>query len=123
MNLVKEKWTKKDIAEFNKFLEQNKREDKIDFQKRVCNTNMKNLGIMLPDCKNIAKQIHEGNFKDFLEKNDYKYFESAIVSAFLINYIKDVDEKKKYIDNLYMDTWSTVDTLTFKDKGLEKEYI
>ena len=40
MNLKKEKWTKKDIKELNEYLEQIKREDKIEFTKRVINTKM-----------------------------------------------------------------------------------
>jgi len=123
MDFVKDKWTKKDIQEFNNYLESIKKVDKIDFQKRVVNTNMKNLGLTCPDCKEIAKKIHEGNFIDFLEKNDFKYFENTMISAYLINYINEIDIKKKYIDSLYMDNWSTVDTLSFKVKGQEKEYL
>ena len=123
MNLKKEKWNKEDIKEFNKYLESIKRPDKIEFTKKVSNTNMNVLGINLPTCKEIAKKIHEGNYYEFLEKNDNKYFENTIVSAFLINYIKDVKEKEKYINNLFMDNWSTVDTLKYNVKNQEAEFI
>ena len=123
MNFNKEKWTKESIKEFNKYLESIKRPDKIEFSKRVVNTNMNVLGINNPTCKDIAKEIHKGNFRDFLEKNDYKYYESTLVSAYLINYIKNADEKKKYIDNLYLDNWATVDALSFNVKNQEAEFI
>ena len=123
MELVKKNWTKQDIKEFNKYLESIKREDKIEFSKKTVNTKMEVLGINLPTCKEIAKKIHEGNFLSFLEKNDYKYFENTIVSAFLINYIKDVEEKEKYINMLYMDNWATVDTLKYNIKKQEKEFL
>ena len=83
MELVKDNWTAKDI----------KRPDKIEFSKKTVNTEMNVLGIDCPTCKNIAKKIHEGNFISFLEKNDFKYYENTQVSAYLINYIKDVNEK------------------------------
>ena len=123
MNLVKEKWTKADIIDFNRYLESIKVPEKIDFSKRVVNTNMKVLGINNPTCKEIAKQIHQGSFYDFLEKNDFKYYESTLVSAYLINFIKDASEKEKYINDLYMDNWATVDALTFNIKKQEKEFL
>lgn len=123
MELNKKKWTKKDIKEFNKYLDSIKVIEKIDFSKKVVNTPMEVLGINLPTCKEISKKIHDGDFISFLENNDYKYFESTIVSAFLINYIKEAKEKEKYINNLYMDNWSTVDTLKFNIKKQEKEFL
>ena len=84
---------------------------------------MEVLGISCPTCKDIAKQIHGGNYYEFLEMNDYKYYESTQVSSYLINYIKDVKEKEKFINELYMDNWATVDTLKFNVKNQEKEFL
>ena len=123
INFIKEKWTKSDIKDFNNYLESIKRPDKIEFSKRTVNTNMNVLGIDNPTCKELAKQIKKGSFKEFLDKNDFKYFESTLVSAYLINYIKDISEKEKFINNLFMDNWATVDTLKYDIKKQEKEYI
>jgi 3-methyladenine DNA glycosylase AlkD len=123
MNLIKDHWSKKDIKEFNDYLLSIKKPEKIEFSKRVVNTNMEVLGLSCPDCKDIAKQIHCGNFYEFLEKNDFKYYESTQVSSYLINYIKDVKEKEKFINGLYMDNWATVDTLKFNIKNQEKEFL
>ncbi len=123
MYLKKEKWTKTDIKEFNKYLESIKVPEKIEFTKKVANTQMDLLGINLPTCKEIAKEIHKGEFKSFLQNNDFKYFENTIVSAFLINFIKEASEKKEYIDKLYMDNWSTVDTLKYNVKNQEEEFL
>ena len=70
MNLIKDHWSKKDIKEFNDYLLSIKKPDKIDFTRRVVNTNMEVLGISCPTCKDIAKQIHGGNYYEFLEMND-----------------------------------------------------
>ena len=122
-SLVKDKWTKADIKSFNEFLEEKKVESKIDFSKRVVNTNMQVLGINNPTCKSYAQEIHKGNFLEFLDKNDFKYYESTLVSAYIINYIKDIKEKRKYIDKLYMDNWATVDSLKFDVKKQEEEFL
>ena len=123
MILNRGKWTKHDIKDFNEFLKSNRVEDKIGFSKRVVNTNMEVLGINNPTCKGYAAEIHNGAFIDFLEQNDFKYYESTLVSAYIINYIKDVKEKKKYIDKLYLDNWATVDALKFDVKKQEEEFL
>lgn len=123
MTFNKKEWNKNDIKEFNKYLESIQKPDKIEFSRRVVNTKMNLFGINNPTCKEIAKEIHKGNFVSFLEKNDFKYYENTLISAYLINYIKEPNEKKKYINNLYMDNWATVDALTFKVKGYENEFL
>jgi len=122
MELNKDIWNEKDIEEFNKYLESIKREDKIDFTKRIVNTNMKVLGIDIPTLRNISKEIAKGNYMSYLDFKNNKYYENTIINVCLINLIKDFEIKKKYLNNLYIDNWSTCDILTFKIKGLEKEY-
>ncbi len=73
--------------------------------------------------KILPRRYKSGNFTSFLDNNDFKYYENTIVSAFLINYLKEAEEKKKYIDNLYMDNWATVDTLKFKVDNREEDFL
>ena len=96
MDLVKQKWTSKDINEFNKYLESIKQEEKIDFTKRIVNTNMEVLGIPIPNLREISKQIAKGNYRSFLDNKNNKYYESTIVNVCLINLIKDFEIKKHY---------------------------
>ena len=65
MELNKEIWKNKDIDEFNKFLEIEKRLDKIEFAKKTINTNMEVLGIPIPDLRKISKEISKGNYLSF----------------------------------------------------------
>ncbi len=123
MELKKEIWIKKDIEEFNKYLESIKREEKIDFTKRIVNTNMKVLGIPNPVLKNISKEIAKGNYQSYLDLKNNKYYENTIINVYLINNIKELRTKKHYLDELYIDNWSTCDVLKFNIKGLEKEYF
>ena len=123
MDLAKQKWTKQDILEFNKYLEELIRKDKMDFTKRTVNTNMELLAIPIPDIRKITSQIAKGNFIDYLDKFNNKYYENTLINAILINKIKDIETKKYYLSKLVVDNWSTVDILKFNIKGKEKEYL
>ena len=122
MDLNKDNWKDKDINEFNKYLDSMKKEDKIDFTKKIVNTKMDVLGIPIPELRGISKKISKGNFISYLDKQNNKYYENTIINVCLINLIKDFNLRKKYINKLYIDNWSTCDILTFKIKGLEEEY-
>ena len=122
MNLIKQKWTDNDINEFNKYIESIKQEEKIDFTKKIVNTNMEVLGIPIPRLREISKQIAKGNYLNFLDNKNNKYYENTIINVCLINLIKDFEIKKHYLNELYIDNWSTCDTLTFKVKGQEEKY-
>jgi len=123
MELIKEKWNKKDIDELNKYLYDSRLEDKIDFTKRVVNTNMEVLGIKLPFLKNISKEIIKGNYISYLDLNNFKYYECTVINSYIISKLKDIELVKKYIDNLYIDNWSTVDSISFNIKNNEYEYL
>ena len=103
MELKKETWNKKDIQDFNEYLESIKQEEKIDFTKRVVNTKMEVLGIPIPRLREISKQIAKGNYKSYLDNKDNKYYENTIINVCLINLIKDFETKKNYLYELYID--------------------
>lgn len=122
MELNKKIWKNKDIEEFNNYLESIKRPEKIEFAKRTINTEMEVLGIPIPDLRKISKEISKGNYLSFLDLNNNRFYENTIINACLINIIKDFELKKQYLNKLYIDNWSTCDILSFKIKGIEKEY-
>lgn len=123
MNFIKEKWNNNDIKEFNEYLESIKREEKQEFAKKTINTNMELLGIPTPEIRKIAKEISKGNYISYLDQANNKYYENTIVNVLLINNVNDIETKKKYISKLVIDNWATVDIMTFKIKGKEKQYI
>ena len=122
MDFKKENWKNKDVEEFNKYLESISQKAKIEFTKRIVNTNMDVLGIPIPKLREISKQIAKGNYISYLELKNNKYYENTIINVCLINLINDFETKKYYLDKLYIDNWSTCDILTFKVKGLEEKY-
>ena len=123
MDFIKEKWNKKDIEEFNKYLESIKREEKIEFTKRTINTKLEVLGIPTPEMRIIAKEIAKGNYISFLDNLSNEYYENTIINVLLINKIDDIETKKYYFSKVIIDNWATVDIMTFKIKGKEKEYL
>ena len=123
MELIKEKWNKKDIEEFNQYLESIKRPEKIDFTTKTINTKMQVLAISIPELRKIAGQIYKGNYISFLDAFNNKYFENTIINAVLTNNIKDIKTKKHYIAKLKIDNWATVDILKFNVKKQEKVYL
>ena len=123
MELIKDKWNKRDIEQFNKQLASLQRPEKIDFTIRTINTKMKVLAIPIPELRKIANQIYKGNYIGYLDAFNNKYYENTIINAILINNIKDIKTKKYYISKLKIDNWSTVDILKFNIKNQEQEYL
>ena len=125
MELIKDIWTSKDLLELNKYLESIKAPDKIEFTKRVVNTNMPLLGINIPTLESIAKDIAKGNYISFLDNCHYEYYDLTIIAAKLINRIKDYNDLERELDRFlkYCDNWSSIDTLKLQIKGNEaKKY-
>lgn len=123
MDLVKDTWNKKDVESLDKFLYDNRLENKIDFTKNVVNTNMDVLGIPIPKLREIAKDVMKGNYISYLDNLSNKYYESTIISALCVNKINETKQKEKYLKQMVIDNWSTVDILRFKIKGKENEYL
>ena len=97
MKLIKEKWSCKDIEDFNKYLESIQITEKIYFTIKIINTKMQVLAIPIPELRKIASQIYKGNYISYLDNFNNKYYENTIINAVLINNIKDIKTKKHYI--------------------------
>lgn len=125
MELVKEKWTKKDGEEFIKYLESFKDSDKVEWSKNILNTQMDVLAIKTKVIKDIVKEISNGDFISFLDLDLNNYFEVKSINGSLITKIKDFKLMKKYLDKYIsnIDNWASCDLLSFDIKGKEEEYF
>ena len=125
MILKKDNWNNNDKLEFNNYLFSLKNEEKVLWTKNIVNTNMDVLAIKSPKIKEIIKEISKGNYLSFLDLNNNTYYECTLINAGLICKIKDFNLQKKYLDNYIktIDNWASVDTLKFKIKNKEKEYL
>jgi len=125
MNLIKDKWSKTDIKEFQEYLYTLRNESKIEWSKNIAKTNMKVLAIKCPILRNIAKEILKSNYISFLDYMIWDYYENTIINGYIISKIKDFNIMKKYLD-IYSnkaDNWGTCDTLSFNIKGQEDKYL
>ena len=124
MNLIKEKWTKEDIKEFNNYLISKRNKEKITWTKNIVNTNKQILEIKTKELKEIAKQIYKCNYLSFLDYMTFDIYETSIIYASLIVIIKEFKLLKKYLD-IYsnnIDNWSSCDTLKFNIKNNIVDY-
>jgi len=124
MELIKSEWKQQHKKEFVSFLENQRREEKIDWTKKIINTNMPVLAIKTPVLKQIAKEIQKGNYIDFLDLDINNYYENTIVNGSLICSIKNFEIMKKYLDKYAMivDNWSSCNLLKFNVKNNEEKY-
>ena len=125
MELVKDKWTQKDITEFQQYLKSLENLEKQEWTKNILNTNMPVLAIKSPVIKDIVNQIYKGNYLSFLDFMPWKYYENTAINGYLLSKITDFETVKKYLNvySLKADNWATCDVLSFKIKGYEKEYF
>lgn len=127
MNLNKELWMKKDIEDFQHYLESFRSTDekKINWSRNLLNTSLPTLVIKTPVIKDIEKEIFKGNYLSFLDLMIWEYYENTAINGMLICRIKDFDTMKKYLDiySEQADNWATCDLLTFKIKNNEGNFF
>ena len=126
MNLINQNWSTVDAKEFAFYLESLAETDekKINWTKRIYNTNLPVLAIKIPILKKIANEINKGNPLSFLSLNLHSNFESCLICGCVIAKIRDFDKMKKYLDSYskIVDSWALCDFLSFNmnDKNLDK---
>ena len=125
MNLIKDKWIKKDENEFYNYLESMSRPDKINWTKNILNTNMEVLAIKTPDLVFMAKEINKGDYFSFLDLEINNYYENTVINGKLITKIKEFDVLKEYLDRYAekVDNWSSCDLLKFNVKNNEEKFF
>lgn len=125
MNLIKDKWTKNNIKEFQNHLESLGNKDKQKWAKNMLNTELPVLALKTIDIKNIVAGISKGNYLSFLDLMIWDYYENTTINGFLIAKIKNFDLMKKYLDiySSKADNWATCDLLVFDVKKNEKKYL
>ncbi|MDD2435419.1 MAG: DNA alkylation repair protein [Bacilli bacterium] len=124
MELIKDKWTKKDGVEFTKYLETFKNIEKIEWSKGILNTEMLVLALKTQTIKDITKDIRKGNYFSFLDLELNDYYENSAINGYLIAQIENFKTMEKYLNRyiLTIDNWASCDLLSFDVKNREKEF-
>lgn len=86
------------------------------------------LGARVPNIRILAKKIAAGDWKDYLNKWEYEYFEDAMLRGMVIGYAKtDSDTKIKLFGDFVpiINNWAVCDSAcsTWKPKKEEKEKV
>lgn len=123
MDFIKETWSEKDFEELRQYEMMIKgSEHDCEWEQRIVNTKLDCVGRTSSKAREVVKQIKKGNYIDFLEKIEIKTHFESIVSAYLINGIKDFKIYEKCLDRLILtvDNWASVDVLKFEKIDKEK---
>lgn len=122
MNLTRDNWTKADMIEFQNFLESESNAERVEWTKKIINTNYRCLAIPSKRIKEIVKEIEKGGFLSFLLHNLPKTYDNLAISGYLIPKIKDFDLMKKYLRDYVdvIDNWANCDLLKFKINSKNK---
>lgn len=85
------------------------------------------LGVRLPLLRNIAKDLSKDNSKEYLNNNDFKYYEELMIQGLIIGYLKvDNEIRFKYIKDFIpnINSWGVCDSfcsnLKFTKKNLSE---
>lgn len=111
-----------DEKSYYEYLYSLKNVEKIEWTRKIVNTEMEVLAIPVHELKKIAKKILKDNYIKFLDKKMLSNYESTIVYGNVINGLKDFSLLKKYLDIYvdYIDNWSSCDVLSIKINDMNK---
>lgn len=132
MQLTKNNWNKNDYNEFINYLHSLQDLKYKEFHSKLLNSKINLIGIKTPILRNIAKDISKGNYIEFLNLNQHKYYEENIIHGFIISNLKlPINEIINHIDNYlqFIDNWATCDLfcsslkIINKNKEVFLEYI
>lgn len=125
MELKKDNWSKQDIAEFQRYLESFRVEEKVAWTTNILKTGMPVLAISSPQLKAFAREIAKGNSKSFLDHMPWDYHENTAINGALICKLTDWAALVHYLD-IYsgkVDNWASCDLLSFDIRGKEDKFL
>ena len=125
MNLIRSNWNKNDYNNFINYLFEISDSEYKKFHSSLGVSNV--IGIKTPILRKIAKEIFNGNYREFLSLVGNSYYEESIIYAFIISNIKDLNESIKYLE-IYknmIDNWASCDLFcsSYKIVKKNKEYF
>ena len=115
-------WSKETYLKFHNSLYTLKDEKYCQFNKKIVFTGYEMIGIRVPILRNIAKQISNTNYEDFLKLSTLKTYEEIFIYGIVISYIEDYNiflkHFNKFIKNI--DNWAICDMALSSFKIIKK---
>lgn len=116
MELNLKNWTKKDISEFESYLNTLKNKEKVEWSRKIICTNYPLLAIKTPAVRKLSQEIAQGNYISFLDHMPHSTYDILAICGFLIPHINDFKTIEKYLAKYadLVDCWAGCDLLKFK---------
>lgn len=124
MQWCKSSWNKEDYEIFQKELIKLAEESFQQFQKKLIPHTNSILGIRIPKCKQIAKEIAKGDWKSFLKQAQDTTHEEILIQGFVIGFMKEEPEiilalTKEFLPKI--NNWAICDCFCAGLKIVKKE--
>lgn len=125
MTLNRTDWNTSDQQAFLNYLEQYRQPSKMDWAKRILNSNMDVLAMSTKTMDDIVKQIRQGNVLAYLDLKIFDHYEAVAIYGKLVCSLKDFDQMVHYL-TIYLDqmeNWAHVDLLSFDIKPENQDHF
>lgn len=122
IDLIRDSWTKEDIAAFHEYGNLLKGSDKdCEWEKRIINTSLECLGRTSTKAKEAVSKIKKGNYIEFLRNIEITNHFESICYAHLLSVIKDKYLFRELLDKFVptIDNWASTDTIRFSIKDTD----
>lgn len=96
------------------------------FHSSLCPNTTNIIGVQIPKIRNLVKEILKGNYLEYLEKVNNKYYEETMIEGLIIVTSKmTTSEKLSYLEKfvLKIDNWAVCDTVCSSFKLKEKDLL
>lgn len=123
MELVKEHWSRKDYQDLIKYLEEQSDQDYKKFHASLVPDLTLFYGCRVPLLKQIGKEISKGNYQEFLNLNQKKYYEEKFIYGMVISSVKtDFNTQLNLIREFIpiIDNWAICDSFCANLKSFKK---
>lgn len=111
--------------EYQLFIEDLKKQTDLNYKefhsKLILDDNL--IGIKTPILRKIAKEIAQGNYKEFINYNSHKFYEEKLIHGLIIGYSKNkFEDKIKLLNNFlpFIDNWAICDITCSNLKDFKK---
>jgi 3-methyladenine DNA glycosylase AlkD len=105
-------WNQENYQFYLEALKQKENKQYRDFHSRLTTTKYPILGINVPECRKIAKEIMKTDIPSFLSQTKDVYYEEVLIEGFIIAKLKDeklfFHELERYLPKI--DNWAITDS-------------
>lgn len=121
--MEKKIWNSENYSLYLKELEQKENLKYRDFHTRLTTTKYKILGINVPECRKIAKEINKTDINSFLSLTSETYYEEVLIEGFVIANITEeaffFQELERFLPKI--DNWAICDSFCNSIQILKKK--